>query len=139
MKYNVAIADDLEQHIELLSDTLDAAKEFNVVFKASDGKEVIEYLSGKPPFNDRNRFPMPHVVMLDLRMLQVDGFQVLRWIKENRAPVLPIVATSFASPEFEARAMALGASAVLSKPLSPEDILSIVQLASNRFPKPQGE
>jgi CheY-like chemotaxis protein len=138
MNYNVIIADDLEQHVELLSDTLEAAKEFNVVFKASDGKEVIEYLSGTPPFNDRNRFPMPHVLMLDLRMLQVDGFQVLRWVKENRAPVLPIVATSFASPEFEARAMALGAAALLSKPLSPEDILSIVQLASNRFPKPEG-
>lgn len=139
MKYNVIIADDLEQHVELLSDTLEAAKAFNVVFKASDGKEVIDYLSGKPPFNDRNRFPMPHLLMLDLRMLQVDGFQVLRWIKENRAPVLPIVATSFASPEFEARAMALGAAALLSKPLSPEDILSIVQLASNRFAKPEGK
>lgn len=138
LKYNVIIADDLQQHIESLAETLKAAGRFNVVFKASDGREVIEYLSGKPPFDDRQTHPLPHVVLLDIRMLHVGAFQVLRWIGENHVPVVTIVVTSFANPDFEATAKALGAAAVLSKPLTPDDALCIAQLASQHFSKAQG-
>lgn len=135
MKYDVIIADDLDQHVELLSDTLKTADRFNVVFKAFDGREVIDYLSGRPPFNDRSLFPVPQLVFLDLRMLQVDGFQVLHWIKQQRAPVLPIIVTSFANPESANKATDLGAAAVFNKPLRPEDTLSIIQIANAHFAK----
>lgn len=138
MKYNVIIADDLDQHVELLADALKTSDRFNVVFKAFDGREVIDYLSGKPPFHDRNLFPLPHVLFLDLRMLQVDGFQVLRWLKEQHTPVLPIVVTSFANPESANKATDLGAAAVFNKPLTPADTLSIVQLANAHFAKSEG-
>jgi CheY-like chemotaxis protein len=135
MKYDVIIADDLDQHVELLAEALKTSDRFNVVFKAFDGKEVIEYLSGRAPFDDRKLFPLPQLLFLDLRMLQVDGFQVLRWIKEHRAPVLAMIVTSFANPESANKATDLGAAAVFNKPLSPEDTLSVIQIANAHFAK----
>ena len=48
-----------------------------------DGEDAIKYLSGEGPFSDRNRFPRPAVVLLDLKMPRVSGWEVLKW-KDTR-------------------------------------------------------
>jgi CheY-like chemotaxis protein len=85
---------------------------------AGDGREGIAYLAGTPPFQDRRSHPNPSLIILDLLMPEVDGFEVLQWIKEQRgtdkAPV--VVLTSSPDPEAEGRSTALGASAFYRKP-----------------------
>jgi len=132
-KYNVIIADDLDDHLALLYATLRATGCFKVTLMAFDGRQVIEYLSGRPPFHDRQLYPMPHLLLLDLKMLRVDGFDVLRWVGESRIPVVPIAVTSYASPQSEQMATDLGAAAVLTKPLDPEDASRILQIADEHF------
>lgn len=44
-----------------------------------DGEDAIKYLSGAEPFSDRQRFPRPAVVLLDLKMPRVSGWEVLKW------------------------------------------------------------
>lgn len=137
MKYSVVIADDFDRHADAIYASLRATGQFRVILKAFDGKEVLEYLSGRPPFDDRRIFPIPNLVFLDLERLKADDFQVLRWIRENHAAVLPIAVTSSAQPELEAAATALGAAGVFNKPLSSDDANRILQLADSRFAGPE--
>lgn len=85
---------------------------------AGDGREGIAYLSGTPPFQDRRSHPMPDLIILDLLMPDVDGFEVLEWVGEQggrvRAPI--VVLTSSENPEHEGRSMGLGAAAFHKKP-----------------------
>lgn len=85
---------------------------------AGDGREGIAYLAGTPPFQDRRSHPHPSLVILDLIMPEVDGYQVLEWIREQRGPetVPVVVLTSSHDPEAEGRSLALGASAFYRKP-----------------------
>ena len=85
---------------------------------AGDGREGIAYLAGTPPFQDRRSHPQPSLIILDLIMPDVDGYEVLTWLKDQRgAEKTPVVVlTSSPDPEAEGRSMSLGASAFYKKP-----------------------
>ena len=80
---------------------------------AGDGREGIAYLAGTPPFQDRRSHPTPDLIILDLLMPDVDGFEVLEWMAESRGmgQVPVVVLTSSEKPEHEERSLALGAKA----------------------------
>ena len=82
------------------------------VHTVHNGLEGLAYLGGLPPFDDRSRHPMPDLVILDLYMPEVDGFEVLSWMRDHRAevPCPVVVLTASVQPEDEARALELGAT-----------------------------
>ena len=56
------------------------------------GIEAIRYLRGESEFANRLKHPLPDLIFLDLKMFDMDGFQVLRWIRANPATrAIPIV------------------------------------------------
>lgn len=85
-----------------------------------DGHAAIEYLSGLGPFGDRDCFPVPHLVLLDVNLPQLSGFQVLEWIRQQPAYAeLPVVLFSSSSrDEDRARATQLAANDYFEKPTS---------------------
>ncbi len=83
---------------------------------AGDGREGIAYLAGTPPFQDRRSHPIPDLIILDLLMPDVDGFEVLEWMGDHRSQIPVIVLTSSESPDHEERSLALGAKAFYRKP-----------------------
>ena len=48
-----------------------------------DGEEAISYLSGKGAYDDRVRYPFPSLVLSDLKLPRVSGFDVLRWMRDQ--------------------------------------------------------
>src|SRR4030095_9287135 len=84
----------------------------------NDGQEALDYLQGKGQYADRSRFPLPTVIFLDIKMPRLNGFEVLKWLKEQetfkRIPVAMI--TSSQMQEDIDRVYELGASAYLVKP-----------------------
>src|SRR6266852_4538612 len=88
----------------------------------TDGQEAIDYLSGTNQYADRNEYPLPDLMLLDIKMPRLDGFAVLDWLRKQpclkRLPV-----TMFSSSDMEKdidRAYELGANSFLVKPHQPD-------------------
>jgi CheY-like chemotaxis protein len=87
---------------------------------AVNGQEAIDYLSGNGPYANRDQHPLPGIVLLDLNMPVVTGFEVLQWMKEDpQLTALPVVIFSSSTKgEDKAKARELGANEYLEKPHS---------------------
>src|SRR5438477_5846459 len=63
----------------------------------TDGQQAIDYLSGTGQYANRKKFPLPQVILLDLKMPRVDGFGVLNWLRHNspgELRLLPVIVMS---------------------------------------------
>jgi CheY-like chemotaxis protein len=89
-----------------------------------NGEEAIDYLSGQKDFSDREQHPLPDMIFLDLKMPGLNGFDVLKWMREQS--LLTPVAVLTSSPEEvdRKRAQELGANCYLLKPPTKEMILN---------------
>jgi CheY-like chemotaxis protein len=103
--------------------TLDAFKEAklkNTVHVANSGEEALEFLFGKGKYADKELFPLPNLILLDLKMPGISGFEVLRQIKNTeklkRIPV--IILTSSKEDGDRALSYDIGANSYLLKPVS---------------------
>ena len=87
-----------------------------------DGQEAINYLSGVGTFRDREAYPMPVLLLLDLKMPRRTGLEVLKWLRhEPRVRRIPaIVYSSSAEPRDVNGAYELGASSYVVKPMDSE-------------------
>ncbi len=94
----------------------------------TDGAEAIAYLSGADHFSDRHRHPLPELVLLDLKLPRVNGFEVLDWIRKgDRFHRLPVVVFSSSNHEADVnRAYDAGANSFLLKPV---DFNALVDVA----------
>ena len=75
----ILLVDDSENDILLMRVALEKAEFKKRVEIARDGEEAIAYLEGRPPFSDREKYPLPSLVLLDLNMPKKNGFDVLSW------------------------------------------------------------
>ena len=95
---------------------------------AADGEQAIAYLSGAGAYADREEFPYPNLVLLDLKMPRLDGFEVLHWIRTNPGTkTLPVVV--LAGSSFRAdirRALELGANSYAAKPAKFEELQVLI-------------
>jgi CheY-like chemotaxis protein len=94
----------------------------------ADGAEAIAYLDGRCGFGDRQKHPLPELVLLDLKLPRVDGFEVLEWIRKGgQFRRLPVVVFSSSNHEADVkRAYEAGANSFL---LKPTDFNTLVDLA----------
>ena len=79
----VLIVDDDANDIMLMKRALGKAIPNYIIQSVSSGTEAIGYLHGDPPFQNRNRHPFPKLVLLDIKLPLIDGFEVLRWIRSQ--------------------------------------------------------
>jgi CheY-like chemotaxis protein len=93
-----------------------------------DGQEAIDYLQGKGRFADRAAYPQPQLLLLDLKMPRLDGFDVLGWIrKQPGLSELVVVLFSMSDePKDMRRAYDLGANWYLVKPHSMEELMALI-------------
>jgi CheY-like chemotaxis protein len=94
-----------------------------------DGDEAMAYLQGEDKFADRQRHPLPSLVLLDLKMPRLNGFEVLSWLRQQepfrRVPV--VVLTSSNHQVDVKRAYDLGANSYLIKPVGFEALMEVAR------------
>jgi CheY-like chemotaxis protein len=95
----------------------------------TDGDQAVAYLSGTGPYADREKFPMPFLVLLDLKMPRKSGLEVLSWIRskpETRRTIV-VIFTSSKHDEDVNGAYELGANSYLVKPVGFDALLEMVK------------
>ena len=114
----ILLVEDLVDDIVMIRHALKNAHIENPVQVARDGEEAVEYLKGEGKYTDRKEYPLPVLVLLDLGMPRLDGFDVLRWIRQqphfHRLRV--VVLTDSMDTQDTQAAYQLGADSFLVKP-----------------------
>lgn len=96
----------------------------------NDGDQAVSYLSGAGNFVDREKHPLPAIVLLDLKMPRKSGLEVLEWIRAQQRlkRVVVIVFTSSRHDEDVNKAYDLGANSYLVKPVGFDTLVDTVRL-----------
>ena len=123
----ILLAEDNADHVLLIKRSFIHARILNPVQVARDGLEAIAYLNGEGEFADRAEHPFPALLLLDLKMPNKDGFEVMEWIRERpHLPKMRIVVLTTSERIFDVkRAYALGANGFLTKPLRLNDFIQL--------------
>src|SRR6185436_19786504 len=79
----ILLAEDREDDVLLIRKAFERAHIPNPLYVVNDGEEVIAYLKGEGKFSNRAEYPLPDLVLLDLKMPRVNGFEVLAWIRQQ--------------------------------------------------------
>ena len=83
-----------------------------------EGEGALAYLAGEPPFGDREANPLPGLVILDLLLPGLGGFEILEWVggRDELRRVPLVVLSSSVNPNDRRRSLELGARSFHSKP-----------------------
>jgi CheY-like chemotaxis protein len=124
----IMLVDDSWDDLELMRLAFRKAGIRNPIAEMHSGEQAFAYLSGENGFADRRRFPLPCVIITDLKMPGMDGFDLLEWVKGFPAfeGVPKIVLTSSSDKGDERRARELGCAAYLVKPGEINDLVRLV-------------
>lgn len=101
----------------------------SIVHVVNDGEQAIEYLKGEGRYANRDEYPLPTLLLLDLKMPRNDGFEVLQWVRRQidlRGLLVVVLTTSERIADIN-RAYQLGANSFLTKPLDLDEFRLMVQ------------
>ena len=126
---HILLVEDNRMDVELTLDAFREARLLNAIHVAPNGQDALDYLFGEGKYTDRSAHPLPSLVLLDLKLPGIDGFEVLRRIKSTpmlkRLPV--IILTSSKEEGDRAFSYDNGANSYLVKPVSFDGFLDVVR------------
>lgn len=139
---HILLAKDNENDAMLVRRAIEIAGVKAKLQVVHDGQEAIDYLSGTEPYADRSKHPFPRLMLLDLKMPRLDGFEVLKIVRGRLQIIqLPvIVLTNSENPSDIKRAYELGATSYFCRPDSVEGLDEMIHvlhaywLKFNHFP-----
>lgn len=144
MLENIMLVDDSLSDAVLLLRSLKRAGLEESVIHIHDPREAVAYLNGDGQYSDRGIHPLPDILLLDLKMPEIDGFQLLRWTRRQPqlARLVVVVVTRTDDPRIIQMCYQLGANSFLSKDANAEELRNFVQFfthysrVSGQLPKP---
>ena len=136
----ILLAEDSPDDALLLRLALKKAALKNLLFVVHDGQEAVEYLSGKPPYTNRTTYPLPRLLMLDLKMPRMNGFEVLGWLEGhpefNELPVIVLSGSDL--KEDEQKSKELGADDYRIKSADLDHMVKMLEELHSRWLKRKG-
>ena len=133
----ILIMEDDENDVFLYQRALRTVRQPNDYFIARDGQQGIDYLSGRYDFSNRVQHPLPSLILMDLKMPRMSGFDVLQWrLNHAESRLIPLVVFSSSSHVSDVRkAYELGANAYFCKPHDFKDLSESISLIDSFWKK----
>src|SRR3954463_8140545 len=124
----ILIAEDDDNDVLLLKNLLNEFHITNPIQVVYDGEDAIAYLKGERIYADRQKHPLPFLLLLDVRMPRKGAVEVLSWLKNqpNRSSIVVIVLTAFNELAVMNQAYVLGPRSFLPKPINKADFKSVI-------------
>ncbi|HEU5124173.1 MAG TPA: response regulator [Verrucomicrobiae bacterium] len=126
---NILLADDNEDDVFLVKEAFKKAGVSSRIEIVRDGLEAVAYLEGKEPFSERATHPLPDVLLLDVNMPGMNGFEVLEWIRRD-APCKRLIVhmlTASSRPSDVERAYDFGANSYIVKTSRFQELVQFVK------------
>ncbi len=122
------IVEDSDDDVFFLRRALKTAGVTCPIFVAEDGRKAIDYMQGKGAYGNRAEYPLPDLILLDLKLPYVMGLDVLKWIREQPelAAIRVVVLTSSQLERDMEATFQLGGNGYLTKPATPEKLKEIL-------------
>jgi CheY-like chemotaxis protein len=129
----ILLAEDEEDYVLLIRHAFSQANIPNPLHVVWNGQEAIAYLKGEGKYSNRDEYPLPDLLLLDIKMPRVNGFEVLKWVRAQPglAPLRVLVLTSSEDLRDVNEAYRLGANSFLVKPLDFQDFTQLSRLISD--------
>jgi CheY-like chemotaxis protein len=129
----ILVAEDDEDYVLLIKQVFAKAHIPNPVHVVWNGEEAIAYLKGEGKYANRDEYPLPDIFLLDLKMPRINGFEVLKWVRQQPgfASLRILVLTSSDAIRDVNEAYQLGANSFLVKPLDFQDFTHLSRLIAD--------
>jgi CheY-like chemotaxis protein len=120
----ILLVEDRDDDIALIKKAFAKAFVVNPLQVVKNGEEAIAYLEGEGKYSNRAEYPLPELMLLDLKMPRIDGFEVLKWVRQQPglATLRIVVLTSSEAIRDVNMAYSLGANSFMVKPMDFEDV-----------------
>ncbi|HVO22306.1 MAG TPA: response regulator [Candidatus Margulisiibacteriota bacterium] len=127
-RVTILLVEDDDGHARLLEKNLRRGGIINHLVRVADGQEAIDYVSRTGAYQDTSVYPDPSVVLLDVRMPRLDGFEVLLHLKSDPSLMkIPVIMLTSTDNQNEInRAYELGANGYVVKPVGMDSFIDRV-------------
>ena len=138
------IADDDAEDRMLVKEALDESRLTNQMQFVENGEELMDYLHNRNKYADKDKYPTPGLILLDLNMPKKDGREALKEIKsDEHLKVIPVVVLTTSKAEEDVlRTYNLGVSSFITKPVTFASLVDVMKTLSKywfeivELPKP---
>ncbi|MDP3541315.1 MAG: response regulator [Elusimicrobiota bacterium] len=132
-KRPILAVEDNDDDQFLLREAWKAAGISNPLTIVENGEQACEYLRGAGPYADRDAYPLPALVLLDIKLPGMSGLETLAWLRaQDNLRTLPvIILTASTWPEEVAEAYTHGASSFVIKPSAAQELTDFVAALKN--------
>ena len=119
----ILLVEDQQNDVLLIKKAFERGQILNPLFVVNSGEEAMAYLAGDGKYRNRAEYPLPDLLLLDIKMPGLDGFDVLRWVRAQSgfSSLLIVMLTSSDRVYDVNQAYKLGANSFLVKPLDFEN------------------
>jgi len=126
---NILLVEDNEADVKISLRAFQQAKLKNMLFVVNDGQECLDFVRQEGNFADAAKFPAPDLILLDINMPRVDGFEVLKTLKADpRYRMIPVIMFSASKNQHDVkRSYDLGANSFIQKPVEYEEFVSSLE------------
>src|SRR5438132_7755131 len=128
-RQNILLVENDEEDILLVKNAVKAAKIDQIVFRVRSGEDAVAYLSGQGKYASKKDLPLPSLILLDLNLPGMSGFELIKWIRgqSDLALIRIVVFTAYQRISDINEAYDLGANSYILKRRRFEDLVYIIR------------
>ncbi|MBN1872510.1 MAG: response regulator [Candidatus Omnitrophica bacterium] len=126
---NILLVEDNEADVKITLRAFAKSKIKSNMFVVNNGQDALDFIHHSGAYQDEGKYPRPDLVLLDIKMPKMDGFQFLEILKKDlEYSSIPVVMlTSSKTEEDIAKSFKYGAASFIQKPVSFEEFVKVVE------------